>query len=35
MKPSGDKAMVAQIGSSMEVLIMPVRGTEPPEYFNN
>ena len=35
MKPGGDKAMVAQIGSSMEVLIMPVRGTEPPEYFNN
>lgn len=35
MKPSGDTAMVAQIGSSMEVLIMPVRGTEPPEYFNN
>ena len=35
LKPGGDKAMVAQIGSSMEVLIMPVRGTEPPEYFNN
>ena len=35
MKPSGDKAMVAQIGSNMEVLIMPVRDTEPPEYFNN
>ena len=35
LKPSGDTSMVAQIGSSMEVLIMPVRGTEPPEYFNN
>ena len=35
LKPSGGNAMVAQIGSSMEVLIMPVRGTEPPEYFNN
>ena len=35
LKPGGDKAMVAQIGSNMEVLIMPVRGTEPPEYFNN
>ena len=35
MKPGGEKAMAAQIGSNMEVLIMPVRGTEPPEYFNN
>ena len=35
MKPGGDKAMVAQIGSNMEVLIMPLCGTEPPEYFNN
>ena len=35
LKPGGNKAMVAQIGSNMEVLIMPVRGTEPPEYFNN
>ena len=35
MKPSGDKAMVAQIGSNMEVLIMPVRGGEVPESFNN
>ena len=35
MKPGGDKAMVAQIGSSMEVLIMPVRGGSIPEYFNN
>ena len=35
LKPGGNKAMVAQIGSNMEVLIMPGRGTEPPEYFNN
>lgn len=35
LKPGGAQAMVAQIGSNMEVLIMPVRGTEPPEYFNN
>ena len=35
LKPSGDKAMVAQIGSNMEVLIMPLHNPEPPEYFNN
>ena len=35
LKPGGAHAMVAQIGSNMEVLIMPGRGTEPPEYFNN
>ena len=35
LKPSGHKAMVAQIGPNMEVLIMPVRGGEVPESFNN
>ena len=35
LKPGGAHAMVAQIGSNMEVLIMPVRGGEVPESFNN
>ena len=35
LKPGGEHAMVAQIGSNMEVLIMPVRGGEVPESFNN
>ena len=35
LKPAGEHAMVAQIGSNMEVLIMPVRGGEVPESFNN